>query len=61
MNIINTSLEEALKLAIFYKDEQERLRKKTNNYSGLKAVFESELYIEGGVLRTRSVAKDKKE
>ena len=28
MNIINTSLEEALKLAIFYKDEQERLRKK---------------------------------
>jgi len=60
MNIFNTSLEEALKLALFYKDEQERLRKKTNNYSGLKAAFESELYIEGGVLRTRSVAKDKK-
>ena len=61
MNIFNTSDEEALKLALFYKDEQERLRKKTNNYSGLKAAFESELYIEGGVLRTRSVAKDKKE
>ena len=61
MNIFNTSLEEALKLAIFYKDEQERLRKKTNNYSGLKDAFESELYIEGGVLRNRSVAKDKKE
>ena len=61
MNIFNTSLEEALKLALFYKDEQERLRKKTNNYSGLKDAFESELYIEGGVLRTRSVAKDKKE
>ena len=61
MNIFNTSLEEALKLAIFYKDEQERLRKKTNDYSCLKAAFESELYIEGGVLRTRSVAKDKKE
>ena len=61
MNIFNTSLEEALKLALFYKDEQERLRKKTNNYSSLKAAFESELYIEGGVLRTRSVAKDKKE
>tara|TARA_B100000989_G_scaffold159563_1_gene119132 strand:- start:288 stop:488 length:201 start_codon:yes stop_codon:yes gene_type:complete len=60
MNIFNTSLEEALNLALFYKDEQERLRKKTNNYSGLKAAFESELYIEGGVLRTRSVAKDKK-
>ena len=61
MNIFNTSLEEALKLALFYKDEQERLRKKTNDYSGLKAAFESELYIEVGVLRTRSVAKDKKE
>ena len=61
INIFNTSLEEALKLVFFYKDEQERLRKKTNNYSGLKAAFESELYIEGGVLRTRSVAKDKKE
>ena len=61
MNIFNTSLEEALKLALFYKGEQERLRKKTNNYSGLKDAFESELYIEGGVLRTRSVAKDKKE
>ena len=61
MNIFNTSLEEALKFTLFYKDETERLRKKTNNYSGLKAAFESELYIEGGVLRTRSVAKDKKE
>ena len=61
MNIINTSLEEVLKLALFYKDEQGRLKKKTNDYSGLKAAFESELYIEGGVLRTRSVAKDKKE
>ena len=61
VNIFNTSEEEALKLALFYKDEQERLRKKTNDYSGLKAAFESELYIEGGVLRTRSVPKDAKE
>ena len=34
---------------------------KTKDYSGLKAAFESELYIEGGVLRTRSVPKDAKE
>ena len=61
VNIFNTSLEEVLKLALFYKDEQGRLKKKTKDYSGLKAAFESELYIEGGVLRTRSVAKDKKE
>ena len=59
MNIFNTSLEEALKLALFYKDEQERLRKKTNDYSGLKAAFESELYVEGGVVKTRQVAKKK--
>ena len=59
MNIFNTSEEEALKLALFYKDEQERLRKKTNDYSGLKAAFESELYVEGGVVKTRQVAKKK--
>ena len=53
MNIFNTSLEEALKLALFYKDEQERLRKKTNKFLGLKAAFESELYIDGGVVKTR--------
>ena len=39
VNIFNTSLEEVLKLALFYKDEQGRLRKKTNDYSGLKAAF----------------------
>ena len=42
MNIFNTSLEEAIKTALFYKDEQGILRKKTNDYSGLKANFESE-------------------
>tara|TARA_Y100001968_G_C19329926_1_gene703756 strand:- start:222 stop:383 length:162 start_codon:yes stop_codon:yes gene_type:complete len=42
MNIFNTSLEEAIKTALFYKDEQGILRKKTNDYSGLKANFENE-------------------
>ena len=42
MNIFDTSLEEAIKTAIFYKDEQGILRKKTNDYSGLKANFENE-------------------
>jgi len=41
-NIFNTSLEEAIKTALFYKDEQGILRKKTNDYSGLKANFENE-------------------
>ena len=53
MNIFNTSLEEALKLALFYKDEQERLRKKTNDYSGLQSALANELYIDGGVVRAR--------
>ena len=53
VNIFNTSLEEVLKLALFYKDEQERLRKKTNDYSGLKAAFAHELYVDGGVVRTK--------
>ena len=53
MNIFNTSEEEALKLALFYKDEQERLRKKTNDYSGLQSALANELYIDGGVVRIR--------
>ena len=53
VNIFNTSLEEVLKLALFYKDEQERLRKKTNDYSGLQAAFAHELYVDGGVVRTK--------
>ena len=53
VNIFNTSLEEVLKLALFYKDEQERLRKKTNDYSGLQSALANELYIYGGEVRTR--------
>ena len=53
MNIFNTSLEEAIKTSLFYKDEHGRLRKKTNDYSGLKAAFANEPYVDGGVVRTR--------
>ena len=53
MNIFNTSLEEAIKTALFYKDEHGRLRKKTNDYSGLTAAFANELYVDGGVVRTK--------
>ena len=55
MNIFNTSLEEAIKVALFYKDKQGRLRKKTNDYSGLIAAIENELYVDGGVVRTRTL------
>ena len=53
MNIFNTSLEDAIKTSLFYKDEHGRLRKKTNDYSGLKAAFANEPYVDGEVVRTR--------
>ena len=39
MNICNTSPEEVIKAVILFKEEQGRLRKKTNDYSGLQAAF----------------------
>ena len=61
MNIFNTSLEEAIKVALFYKDKQGRLRKKTNDYSGLNAAISNELYVDDGVVRTRPTTKEAKE
>ena len=59
MNIFKTSLEEAIKTTLFYKDKQGRLRKKTNDYSGLQAAFANELYVDGGVVKTRQIPKKK--
>ena len=42
MNIFNTSLEEAIKTALFQKDQHGSLRKKTNDYSDIKAIFTNE-------------------
>ena len=61
MNNSNTSLEKAIKTTLFYKDAQGRLRKKTNDYSGLIAAIENELYVDGGVVRTRTLNKKTKE
>ena len=52
MNTSNTSLEESIKTTLFYKDKQGRLRKKTNDYSGLQAAFHNELYVDDGVVKT---------
>ena len=52
MNIFNTSPEEVIKIILQFKEEQGRLRKKTNDYSGLQATFGNELYVDGGVVRT---------
>ncbi len=52
-NISKTLIKEAIKTSLFYKDEYGRLRKKTNDYSGLQAAFANELHVDGGVVRTR--------
>ena len=61
INTSNTSIKEAIKTSLFYKDGQGRLRKKTNDYSGLQAAFANELYVDGGVVKTRPTTKDIKE
>ena len=61
MNIFNTSPEEVIKAVILFKEEQGRLRKKTNDYSGLQATFANELYVDSGVVKTRPTTKDIKE
>ena len=55
MNIFNTSPEEVIKIILQFKEEQGRLGKKTNDYSGLQAHISSELYVDGGVVRTKEV------
>ena len=61
INSSKTSLKEAIKTSLFYKDKYGRLRKKTNEYSGLQAIFANELYVDGGVVKTRPTTKDAKE
>ncbi len=58
INNSQTSLEEAIKTSLFYKDKYGRLRKKTNDYSGLNAAFGNEIYVDGGVTKKEKVIKD---
>ena len=61
INTSKTSFEEAIKTSLFYKDKYGRLRKKTNDYSGLQTAFANELYVDRGVVKTRPTTKDIKE
>jgi hypothetical protein len=61
MNIFNTSPEEVIKIILQFKEEQGRLGKKTNDYSGLNTAIANELYVDGGVVKTRPTTKDSKE
>ena len=61
MEIMKDDIEKALRVAKFIKDEAKKLKGKVRNYSGLKAAFESELYIDGGVVKTKPTTRDAKE
>ncbi|MDA9746751.1 hypothetical protein N9U77_00580 [Prochlorococcus sp. AH-736-M13] len=61
MEIMKDDVEKALRVAQYIKDQAKKLKGKVRNYSGLRAGFESELYIEGGVVKTRPTTKDAKE
>ena len=52
MEIMKDDVEKALRVAQYIKDQAKKLKGKVRNYSGLKAAFESELYIDGGVVKT---------
>ena len=53
MEIMKDDVEKALRVAQYIKDQAKKLKGKVRNYSGLKAAFESELYIDGRLVKTR--------
>ena len=57
MNLFNGDLEQAINIAKLIKDKYDQSKKKTRDYSGLKAYIVNELYVDEGVVRTAK--KDK--
>ena len=53
MNLFNGDTEQAINIAKIIKDKYDQSRKHTRDYSGLQAAFANELYVDGGVVRTR--------
>ena len=53
MNLFNGDTELAINIAKLIKDKYDQSRKHIRDYSGLKAAFANELYVDGGVVRTR--------
>ena len=53
MEIMKDDIEKALRVANYIKDQAKKLKGKVRNYSGIRAALESELYIDGGVVKTR--------
>ena len=53
MNLFNGDLEQAINIAKLIKDKYDQTKKNTRDYSGLKAYVINELYVDGGVVKTR--------
>tara|TARA_S200000501_G_scaffold248085_1_gene232403 strand:+ start:388 stop:582 length:195 start_codon:yes stop_codon:yes gene_type:complete len=55
MNLLNGNREQAINIAKLIKDKYDQSKKKTRDYSGLRAYFTNELYVDGGGVRTKDV------
>ena len=49
----NGDIEKAISIGKRIKDKYDQSKKKTRDYSGLKAYVVNELYVDDGVVRTR--------
>ena len=56
---INSDIEKAINIAKLIKDKYDQSKKKTRNYPGLQAYVVNELYVDNGVVRTRTLKKNK--
>ena len=58
MGRMNDDKEKALRVAQYIKDEAKKLKGKVRDYSGINAALKTELYIDGGVVKTRPVKQN---
>ena len=58
MERMNDDKEKALRVAQYIKDEAKKLKGKVRDYSGINAALKTELYIDGGVVKTRPVKQN---
>ena len=54
---INSDIEKAINISKLRKDKYDQSKKKTRDYSGLQAYVVNELYVDNGVVRTRTLNK----
>ncbi len=59
--LFNRDMKQAISLAIKIKDQYDKSKNNPKDYSELKSDFNDELYVNGGVVKTRPTTKDIKE